>query len=117
MQENLQTEFAVKVGKALALIRTSKGYTQQFVAVKLGFADQGAYGKIERGSFGKVDMLLLLKACAILDCNLVHLMLLAGVDIFETRIQTGSEFVQSLSVLSAQQQDMLLKEFNQLLKK
>ena len=117
MSTHQLAEFASKIGSALSLIRRSKGLTQQFVAQKVGFRDQSAYGKLERGTLDKVDLLVLLKLCVVLDCNLVHLMLLAGVDIFETKIQSGSEFIKSLNSLTPNQQELLMNEFKKILDK
>jgi transcriptional regulator with XRE-family HTH domain len=84
------------IGKAIKLLRESKNLTQEYMAYKLGYNDRGAYAKIERGEYNTLDILLLLNICKLLNCNLVHLMLMADVVIIELPIKTYSEFLDSL---------------------
>jgi transcriptional regulator with XRE-family HTH domain len=81
------------IGITIKLLRESKNLTQEYMAHKLGYSDRGAYAKIERGEYGSLDILLLINICKLLDCNLVHLMLMAEVDIIEVPIKTYTEFL------------------------
>ena len=84
------------IGKAIKLLRESKNLTQEYMAHKLGYNDRGAYAKIERGEYNTLDILLLLNICKLLKYNLVHLMLMAEVDIIEIPIKTYTEVLDSL---------------------
>jgi transcriptional regulator with XRE-family HTH domain len=85
------------IGKAIKLLRESKNLTQEYMANKLGYNDRGAYAKIERGEYNTLDILLLLNICKLLNCNLVHLMLMAEVDIIEVPIQSYTEFLKQFN--------------------
>ena len=96
-----------QIGEAIKTVRCSRGLKQEFMAFKLGYKDKSYYAKIERGQVETIDIFRLLEICKILDCNLVHLMLLAGIDIFHTRISSWSEFIASLNQLPDQDQQKL----------
>ena len=85
------------IGKAIKLLRESKNLTQEYMANKLGYSDRGSYAKIERGGYKTIDIVLLLKICKLLECNLVHLMLMADVDITKVPIQSYTEFLKQFN--------------------
>lgn len=96
-----------QIGEAIKTVRSSRGLKQEFMAFKLGYKNKSNYAKIERGEVETLDICRLLEICKILDCNLVHLMLLAGIDIFNTRISTWTEFMESLNQLPEEEQQRL----------
>lgn len=89
-----------KIGSTIQVIRVSKRLTQEYMATKLGYNDRSSFAKIERGEYSSLDVFLLIDICRLLECNLVHLMLLAGVDIFDTSIKSYTDFLLSLNYTS-----------------
>ncbi len=85
------------IGITIKLLRERKNLTQEYMAHKLGYSDRGAYAKIERGEYSSLDVILLLNICKLLGCNLVHLMLMAEVDIIEVPIQSYTEFLKQFN--------------------
>lgn len=84
------------IGNAIKLIRVSKGFTQEYMAQKLGYTDRGAYAKIERGENVTLDILLLIEICDLLASNLVHLMLVAEINLFKSPIISYTQFKKLL---------------------
>ncbi|MBP9689933.1 MAG: helix-turn-helix transcriptional regulator [Bacteroidia bacterium] len=95
MPQNKTTQYK-NIGNAIKLIRVSKGFTQEYMANKLGYSDRGAYAKIERGENVTLDILLLIEICDMLGCNLVHLMLVAEINIFKSPIISYTQFKKLL---------------------
>lgn len=95
MPQNKTTQYK-SIGNAIKLIRVSKGFMQEYMANKLGYSDRGAYAKIERGENVTLDILLLIEICDMLGCNLVHLMLVAEINIFKSPIISYTQFKKLL---------------------
>jgi len=88
----------VLIGKAMKRIRLSKNLTSNYVASKLGYKDESTYCRIERGEVNIYESLVR-GFCKLFDCNIIHFYKLAGIDVFESKIKTWSEFYTSLSDL------------------
>lgn len=88
----------IRIGNTIRLIRESKNLTQEYMAYKLGYSDRGSYAKIERGAYKTIDIVLLLYICKLLGCNLVHLMLMAEIDIIEVPLQSYTEFLKQFNL-------------------
>jgi transcriptional regulator with XRE-family HTH domain len=85
-----------KIGEAIKLVRINRKLTQEYMSTQLGYSDRGSYAKLERGENTTLDALQLIRICNLLQCNLVHLLMLAGINVFETPLETYTEFEAKL---------------------
>ena len=97
-----------KLGNAIKKLRNLHHLPSDWVAHKLGYADKSSYCKIERGVIKDVSVWKIIEICKLFDCNIVHLFLLAGIDVFDTKIKTWTEFNDSFSKNNEDSQNLIL---------
>ena len=90
-ERNLLSEIQ-HIGNAMRRIRQSKDITTDYIARKFGYEDISTYCKMECGNLKHIDESIIRAFCKLMDCNIVHLYKLAGIDVFETKIKTWDEF-------------------------
>jgi len=93
-----QNDFHLKLCETIRVLRTIREETVTSMALKLGYANDSSYSKIERGECAKLDIVLLHQIADILGVSTFHLCRLAGLDLSQHKnsIQTWSELIKSL---------------------
>jgi transcriptional regulator with XRE-family HTH domain len=89
-----------RLGNAMKQIRESQKASMLFVSKKLGYTSESTYCRMEHGEIENISIWQILNFCKLFECNIVHLFVLADIDIFETKINSWFDFYQSLSNLS-----------------
>jgi transcriptional regulator with XRE-family HTH domain len=92
------TDFYPKLCEIIRLLRILRNETVTSMAVKLGYANDISYSKIERGECAKLDIVVLHQIADILGVSTFHLCRIAGLDLSQHKnsIQTWSELIQSI---------------------
>jgi transcriptional regulator with XRE-family HTH domain len=92
------TDFYPKLCEIIRLLRILRNETVTSMAVKLGYANDSSYSKIERGECAKLDIVVLHQIADILGVSTFHLCRIAGLDLSQHKnsIQTWSELIQSI---------------------
>jgi len=98
-----------RLGFAMKQIRESKKASMLFVSKKLGYTTESTYCRMEHGEIENISIWQILNFCKLFECSIIHLFILADIDIFETKIDSWSEFYQSLSNLSNEQATELME--------
>jgi len=106
-------EESLLIGKAMKRIRQLKSHKTLWVATQLGYKEESTYCRMERGEINVYESKVR-KFCKLFDCNIVHFYQLAGIDIFETKIKTWTEFYKSLSDLTEEEAAKLMEIANQI---
>lgn len=88
-----------KIGHAIKLVRLNRKLTQEYMSTQLGYNDRSSYAKLERGENTTIDTLRLIRICNLLQCNLVHLLMLAEINVFEAPLKTYTEFEKTLKLI------------------
>lgn len=98
----------------ILLIRQYKGLKQEYVANKAGFGDRSVYAKLESGKLKNVSVTKFHAICKTLNCDAQKLMLLASVDDFRFKINSWSEFIDSLEKCDQKDKEHMLDLVNKL---
>lgn len=88
-----------ELGRCIKLVRESRGLKQEYISTKLGYKDRSTYAKLERGELESIDFFKLIEICRLLNCSLLHLALLANIDLMNGTITRWDDFFGSLKNL------------------
>jgi transcriptional regulator with XRE-family HTH domain len=107
-ERTLLTEIQ-RIGNAMKRIRQSKNITTDYIAHKIGYEDKSTYCKIECGNVKHIDESKIRSFCKLMDCNIVYLYKLAGIDVFETKIKTWDEFYSMIPKLNDEEAKQIIE--------
>jgi transcriptional regulator with XRE-family HTH domain len=98
-----------EIGKTIKLIRGLRNYSQEWVATQAGYRDKTTYSRFETGKIKNLDFDRFQQICNALNCNTVHVILLASIKTFRNELKTWDEFVSTLAVMDKKDRDDVLE--------
>ncbi len=104
-----------RIGRAMKQIRLSNNLKPFYVATHIGYTDDSTYYRLERGETEHIDESKIRTFCKLMDCNIVHLYKLAGIEVFETKIKTWDEFYSLIPKLNDEEAKHIIELYKKYL--
>lgn len=98
----------------IKLIRRYKGIKQEYVAHKSGYTNRSVYSKLESGKLKHLSVARFYAICEALSCDSTKVILLASIKEFNYKINSWSEFMESINLVEEEEKKELLAKVKEL---